>query len=64
MPKALKLVLIILLPAIAACASLEEPEISDKSLTETTATDECYCSVRKRHQVESRIKKKAELAAD
>jgi hypothetical protein len=51
----------ILLFAGSLLASAEESTPSTESLVPENSEEECYCSVRKRQQVEMRLKKKKEL---
>ena len=53
--------LLILLFSATACASPEVATPSTDAITQETSEEECYCSVRKRQQVEDRLKKKKEL---
>jgi hypothetical protein len=52
---------LILLFSATACASPEVATPSTDAITQETSEEECYCSVRKRQQVEDRLKKKKEL---
>jgi hypothetical protein len=56
--------LLILLFSITACASSATPTSSTDSIGSETSDEECYCSVRKRQQVEDRLKKKKEAGAE
>ncbi len=46
---------------LSACAKPEVQAPAASSLAPATADDECYCSVRKRHQVKARLDKKEQL---
>ena len=52
--------LLILISSATACASPEVATPSTGAITQEAADEECYCSVRKRQQVEDRLKKKKE----
>ena len=52
--------LLILLSSATACASPEVATPSTDAITQESSDEECYCSVRKRQQVEDRLKKKKE----
>ncbi len=60
----LNLSLLILFFSVTACASSDTPTSSTDSIAPETSDEECYCSVRKRQQVEDRLKKKKELASE
>jgi len=57
----LNLSLVILFFSVTACASSDTSTPSTDSIAPETGDEECYCSVRKRQQVEERLKKKKEL---
>jgi hypothetical protein len=44
-----------------ACAKPEANAPAASSLAPATVDDECYCNVRKRHQVKARLDKKEQL---
>ena len=53
--------LLILLSSATAYASPEVATPSTEAVTPETSDEECYCSVRKRQQVEDRLEKKKKL---
>jgi hypothetical protein len=61
MKKRFKLSLLILFFSVTACASSDTPISSTDSIAPETSDEECYCSLRKRQQVERRLQKKKEL---
>ena len=46
---------------LSACAKPEVQAPEASSLAPATIDDECYCNVRKRHQVKARLDKKEQL---
>ena len=56
--------LLILFFSVTACASSDTSTPSTDSISQDTTDEECYCSVRKRQQVEDRLKKKKELSSE
>jgi len=46
---------------LSACAKPEAQAPAVSSQAPATVDDECYCSVRKRHQVKARLDKKEQL---
>ena len=53
--------LLVLFFSVTACASSHAPTSPSDSIAPETIDEECYCSVRKRQQVEKRLQKKKEL---
>ncbi len=46
---------------LSACAKPEVQAPAASNLAPATAGEECYCNVRKRHQVKTRLDKKEQL---
>ena len=51
----------LILFGMSACAKPEMQAPTAVNLAPATVDDECYCSVRKRHQVKARLDKKEQL---
>jgi len=49
---------------LSACAKPEVQAPAASNLAPATVDDECYCSVRKRHQVKARLDKKEQLDSE
>ncbi len=51
-------VIALVVSGLSSCAKPEVQAPTANSLSPAAAVDECYCSVRKRHQVKVRLDKK------